>query len=512
MSIEETKLHAVIYTDGGCKPSRGIGGWGIHGYTYTTEKSKQGTGCPNLVTNFGYIEAAEGQPGMSFDNYKAADRDPEVEHYTDQMISLVTPIQYVNGYGSLIPESTNNIAEVTGLLEALRVAIEQKVVSVMLVIDSKYALNGLLNWSRKWAQNNWIRPDSTPVANAELWKLVLIAKEVLETRGTEILTRWVRGHSSDLGNDAVDLLASSAVIAGKKGLSIRNVEMVDAKGYWSFKADYNRMISHPHWYFNTNVGGTQRSPDGRVVYYLGEHGTEDDFIGKAVSSASFSVLFLKEQVPVLEMLTSYQDSLDTGGFNSMVVGRVNNIMSAKNFTDLTRYGNQFLQNCNYGKMDLFTPGEVLLTKELRPPRIAFRVMQQMGVMESMLVDFIGDPTAKGVVVNDITGLLYEVNTVKKKPVTKLLAAINSTVKRLEITAKYDTGVKSGEFKLPVTIGIDIANRNTLSALAALNPKVHLITWRESDTAFRYATIIQTDDDIGIWAGIYSNICLLTSKS
>jgi hypothetical protein len=137
-------------------------------------------------------------------------------------------------------------------------------------------------------------------------------------------------------------------------------------------------------------------------------------------------------------------------------------------------------------------------------------MQQMGVMESMLIDYIGNPTAKGVVVNDITGLLYEVNTAKKKPVTKLLPAINSTVKRLEIEAAYDTGVKAGVFKLPVTIGIDIANRNTLSALAALNPKVHLITWRESDTAFRYATIIQTDDDIGIWAGIYSNICLLTS--
>ena len=28
---------AVLYTDGGCRPSRGKGGWGVHGYTYTTE-------------------------------------------------------------------------------------------------------------------------------------------------------------------------------------------------------------------------------------------------------------------------------------------------------------------------------------------------------------------------------------------------------------------------------------------------------------------------------------------
>ncbi|MFB6316890.1 hypothetical protein, partial [Escherichia coli] len=92
---------------------------------------------------------------------------------------------------------------------------------------------------------------------------------VLDERGTQVFTRWVRGHSNDLGNDAVDILASSAIIAGKKGLTIRSVELVEAKGYWNIKADYNRMISHPYWYFNTNVGGTQKSPDGRVVYYLG---------------------------------------------------------------------------------------------------------------------------------------------------------------------------------------------------------------------------------------------------
>ncbi|MNL13063.1 hypothetical protein D3C87_1339540 [compost metagenome] len=142
-------------------------------------------------------------------------------------------------------------------------------------------------------------------------------------------------------------------------------------------------------------------------------------------------------------------------------------------------------------------------------------MQAMGVMESMLNDFISDkaicvPIGHTFIQKDITSLLYEVNTTKKKPVTKLLPSISSMTKRLEIEADYHTGVKSGQFKLPITLGIDIANRNTLSALAPLNPKVSLITWRESDTAFRYATIIKTDDDIGIWAGIYSNICLLTS--
>lgn len=518
MSNTEQAVHAVIYTDGGCKPSRGIGGWGIHGFIYTTEKSKQGTGAPALVTNFGYINPDEGQVGMFFPNYKPDDRDPEVERYTDNKIEAVTPLRYVTGYGSLIPESTNNEAEVTALLEALQVAIEQKVSSVMFVVDSKYALNGLLNWSRKWQRNGWVRPDTTPVANAGLWQAILAAVDVLEGRGTVINTRWVRGHSGDLGNETCDYFASANIIAGRKGLKLREVFYSEAKGYWAAKSTYNRMFSHPYWYFNTNVGGTQVAPDGRVVYYLGDHGSEDDFCGKKISDASFSVLFLKERDPVMEMLTKYQDSLDTGGFNSLVVGRLNTIFSSKAYAELERYGDQFLQCKNWGKMDLFMPGDespAQLTKDLKPPRIAFRVMQSMAVMENMLLEFISDkavcvPIGHAFIHHDITDVFYETEVKKNKSVKKLRSTINSALKRIEIEAPYHTGVKSGQFKLPITIGMDIANRNTLSALAANNPKVYLITWRESDIAFRYATIIKTDDDIGIWAGIYSNICLLTS--
>lgn len=517
MSNTEQTVHAVIYTDGGCKPSRGTGGWAIHGYTYTTEKSKQGTGAPALVTNFGYIDPDEGQPGMAFFNYKPTDRDPEVERFDDPQIYAVTPLRYVSGYGSLIPESTNNEAETTALLEALQVAIQEKVASVMLIPDSKYALNGMLNWSRKWQQNNWCRPDQTPVANKELWQQIVAAVDVLQARGTKIFTRWVRGHSGDLGNDTVDYLAGAAIIAGKKELKVREVFFNDAKGYWAVKSTHNRMFSLPYWYFNTNVGGTQFAPDGRAVYYLGDHGSEDDFCGKKISDASFSVLFLKERDPVMEMLTKYQDTLDTGGFNSMVVGRLNNVLSGKVYAELERYGDQFLQCKNWGKMDLFMPGEtpLQLTKDLKPPRIAFRVMQAMAVMENMLLDFISDkaicvPIGHTFLHHEITDLFYETEVKKNKSVKKLRSTINSALKRIEIEAPYHTGAKSGQFKLPITIGMDIANRNTLSALAPFNPRVYLITWRESDTAFRYATIIKTDDDIGIWAGIYSNICLLTS--
>ena len=78
------ELHAVVYTDGGCRPSRGIGGWGFHGYTYTNDTPKQGSGCKaGYPSCKGYIVT---------DKSKNPDCPP------------VTPIQYVDGWGSLIPE------------------------------------------------------------------------------------------------------------------------------------------------------------------------------------------------------------------------------------------------------------------------------------------------------------------------------------------------------------------------------------------------------------------------
>ena len=66
-------------------------------------------------------------------------------------------------------------------------------------------------------------------------------------------------------------------------------------------------------------------------------------------------------------------------------------------------------------------------------------------------------------------------------------------------------------KVTLTIGIDLPKRNALSALADKKPRVSLITWRESSFGFRVATIVETDDDIGIYAPSVSNLRMIPSK-
>ena len=506
-TIEDLPLKAVLYTDGGCKPSRGIGGWGVHGYTYTTAEPKQGPGCPNVITNLGYVDDKN-----TFEEIKSAEgmgsHFPRTQMLVEK-IQVVTPIQYIDGFGSLIPISTNNIAELTATTNALRYAIAHGVTDLLLMTDSSYVIKGV-GFCDNWEKQGWKRRDGMPVANIDEWiTLITLYRELLAT-GCNVSLEWVQGHSGDFGNDTADSYASRSIIAGKKGLQVDEYRVTDAKGYWSKKIVYNRFLTHPYWYFNTHVGGSLKSPDNRTIYFVGDHGTEDEFVGKKVSDAGFAVLYLKEPEPIMEQLTAYQDSLDKSEFSNVIVGRLSNIMNASNYLDIQNNGTNFLHQPNYGRNDVCTSNDVLITRELRPPLTAFRLADNLSTLEEVLRNYLEMENSILLTKTEVTSLFYEEDKAAKKPVTKLLPTITSAIKKMDVQVNYDTGVKSGVFKIPITFGLDMGIRNLLAGIAEFEPKVEVVTWRESDQSFRYATVVQTSDDIGIWASIYSNICLLPS--
>lgn len=505
--VDTGNLGAVFYTDGGCKPSRGIGGWGVHGYIYTLDLPKQGSGCPAVLTNLGYVDDKDG-----YETIKSSEGMgsffPRTQMVVDK-IQVVTPIKYCDGYGSLIPISTNNIAELTAATNALRYAIAHGVKDLLLMTDSNYVIKGL-TYCDNWEAQGWRRRDGEPVANVDEWMELLKLARHLRANGCTVRLEWVQGHSGDFGNDLVDNYASRSIIAGRKGLVVDEHKITDAKGYWSNKVSYNKLLNHPYWYFNTHIGGPLLAPDGRVIYFVGDHGTEDEFIGKKVSDASFAVLYFKESDPVLDRLASYQDELDKGEFSNVIVGRLSNIMNATNYSDIQANGTNFLHTPNFGRNDICTATDVLLTRELRPPLTAFRLAENLSTLEEILRNHLGSEQSVPLVKTDITSMFYAEDKTAKKPVNKLLPTINNIIKKMDVMVAYDTGVKNGNFKIPITVGLDVGIRNLMSGIAEHSPKVTVVTWRESDQAFRYATVIETTDDVGIWASIYSNICLLSS--
>ncbi|CAM3618530.1 ribonuclease H family protein [Bordetella flabilis] len=95
----------IIYTDGGCDPNPGIGGWGWH-----------------------RDDGASGHGGQA--------------------------------------QTTNNRMELTAILEALK-SLPTGAMAVI-YSDSQYSVKGLTVWSKGWAAKNWMKKGS-PMLNRDLW-------------------------------------------------------------------------------------------------------------------------------------------------------------------------------------------------------------------------------------------------------------------------------------------------------------------------------------------------------
>jgi ribonuclease HI len=139
--------HSVtIYTDGGCSPNPGPGGWGAL-----------------LIAADGRIKELSG-----------------AELHT-----------------------TNNRMELTAAIEALRAL--KRPCQVTLRTDSEYLRRGITEWLPAWIAHNWQRKGKKPVENEDLWRALHAA-----TQRHDIRWEWVRGHAGDAYNERVHTLATRA--------------------------------------------------------------------------------------------------------------------------------------------------------------------------------------------------------------------------------------------------------------------------------------------------------------
>ena len=111
-----------IWTDGGCKPNPGPGGWAA-------------------ILRFG---------------------DAEKE---------------ISGGDSA---TTNNRMELTAAAEALEALTRP--CQVTLHTDSQYVQNGITRWHQGWVRKNWRNAAGDPVANMDLWRRLLDASARHEVR------------------------------------------------------------------------------------------------------------------------------------------------------------------------------------------------------------------------------------------------------------------------------------------------------------------------------------------
>lgn len=102
-------------------------------------------------------------------------------------------------------DTTNNIMEITAVLEALKLLKFKCEVEVY--SDSAYVVNSFKQgWLEKWQKNNWKTASKEPVKNRELWEELY---ELTQKHQVEFIK--VKGHSDNEFNNRCDFLATTAI-------------------------------------------------------------------------------------------------------------------------------------------------------------------------------------------------------------------------------------------------------------------------------------------------------------
>ena len=102
-------------------------------------------------------------------------------------------------------ETTNNIMEITAVLEALKMLKSE--CEVEIYSDSAYVVNTFNNdWISNWKKNGWINSKKEPVKNKELW---LELDELVKKY--KVKFNKVKGHADNEYNNRCDELARNEI-------------------------------------------------------------------------------------------------------------------------------------------------------------------------------------------------------------------------------------------------------------------------------------------------------------
>lgn len=491
----------VLYTDGGCKPSRGMGGWGIHGYTYPVndedDKRKKKKAQAGVPSKTGYIQKNE-------DDLTTAE--------------VVRPVNYYDAFGGFEGEVTNNIAELSSTINGIQLAIDEQSTSLQIWSDSKYVGDGLTKYYAKWVKNNWVKSDGAEVANKDLWiklgSLVAQAKEL----GIKFNIDWVRGHNGDRGNTLADYMASRGCILSRQNDLTQHITKTPGSEYEKYTTNKPRFVSHSRWYFNLNptdnlVG---KNEHGFYEYNFGHPSktdTDQIYLGQALADTAYSVVWLKEPEPCLDLIHARARQITDNSYGHLFIGRLDNIYNAFNHQEIMTYGGQLLTRASKHNNDITNCTGALIARESNPPRISYRAVENLMMLNRFLNQCVRGEASKLAVFKDITDLVYD-KTVNKKGKEKLEInkKIKQTTRQLKVQVNCNELLeKDVDVTVTCTFGLDIPVRNTLNGITDKEPKVYLFMVKESDIAFRYGTILSCEEGHCIMANVYANLRVL-SKS
>lgn len=112
------------------------------------------------------------------------------------------------------PEGTNNLGELTAVLEVLKATEAAGLAGedLRILADSQYAINVVSKWRHGWKKRGWKKADKQPIKNLELIQEI---DRVIE--GRSVTFEWVKGHAGHAMNERADDLARGCAEAYQAG-------------------------------------------------------------------------------------------------------------------------------------------------------------------------------------------------------------------------------------------------------------------------------------------------------
>jgi len=114
----------------------------------------------------------------------------------------------IDGY----KQASNNQMEIKACIIALQrvssiISELGQVSRIIIHTDSRYVVDNFKRAICEWQIKHWKRKDGAPVLNTELWKELIREYKKIPKR---VEIEWIKGHSKDIHNKAVDKLAKQS--------------------------------------------------------------------------------------------------------------------------------------------------------------------------------------------------------------------------------------------------------------------------------------------------------------
>lgn len=497
----------VAYVDAGCRPNPGFGGIGMHAYIYSTASALKGVGLGNIVAStHGYV--AKEQTSSLWG--KERTKEQMAQALTSGTIYQVVPQNYIDFFRTVPGDRvTNNVGEIDAIIHAMDEAMKREVSHLQVYSDSDMTCKALNGWVDKWEANNWCKANGVPVANAENWKAALERMRTLQALGITFKIDWIRSHNGDLGNELSDVLATMGVFEAQRKRDVKREIISPADGYWKMSIERHPFLASPKLYFNTTSGASIPG-----TYYIGHHGKDDDQVGTRDPETHYAIIRLSQPIPVIETVRRHQEEVSKFA-DSIFQMYVDRVFNPDQFRFLASHEEVAIEPTNGYRDNLTFINGPELTKQFKPALLSRRVVDAMTNLDLVLEQYKNNDPQLQVV--DLTDYLYDKETkkIKGKKGEPDYEAVEYTLKKEMIvgTSKLDVSFPNPfypdtTYNLTLTLGTDLLERNSLKRLEEFKPKVSLVIWKESEMAFRFATIIQAGDDEGIWSAGASNLRLV----